>query len=89
MPSFSYCDYGIYWFKQRGQWQGKNYVPSPGNIIFFDWGGDGVSDHVGIVESCDGTYVYTIEGNSSDAVRRLSYLVGSYKIEVYGLLMVE
>ena len=29
---------------------------------------DGTCDHVGIVERCDGTTVYTIEGNSGDAV---------------------
>ena len=36
-------------------------IPTAGSIIFFDWDHDGVSDHVGIVESCDGTTVYTPE----------------------------
>lgn len=36
----------------------------PGDIIYFDWDGDGVSDHVGIVESNEGSYVQTIEGNT-------------------------
>lgn len=31
-----------------------------GDIIFFDWEQDGHSDHVGIVESCDGSTVYTL-----------------------------
>ena len=31
-------------------------------IIFFDWDHDGTSDHVGIVEKCEGGRVYTIEG---------------------------
>ena len=44
-------------------------IPTPGTIIFFDWDHDGASDHVGIVESCDGTTVHTIEGNSGDAVK--------------------
>ena len=34
---------------------------------------DGTCDHVGIVERCDGTTVYTIEGNSGDAVKERSY----------------
>lgn len=38
----------------------------PGDLVLFDWGGDGTSDHIGIVESVnsDGT-VNTIEGNTS------------------------
>ena len=50
MPKFSWCDTGIEWFMDRGQWAGRNYIPELGSIIFFDWGGDGYSDHVGIVE---------------------------------------
>ena len=37
----------------------------PGDIVFFDWGRDGVADHVGIVEKNCGSYVQTIEGNTS------------------------
>ncbi|MFR3090331.1 MAG: CHAP domain-containing protein [Eggerthella lenta] len=54
------------------------------DIVFFDWDGDGVSDHVGIVESCDGSTVRTIEGNSDDACRRSAYGVGSPFIMGYG-----
>ena len=59
-------------------------APAPGDIAFFDWDGDGVSDHVGIVESCDGSTVHTIEGNSDDACRRSAYGVGSPFIMGYG-----
>lgn len=41
-----------------------NYVPSPGDIIFFNWGNATISSHTGIVVSCDGINVYTIEGNT-------------------------
>ena len=60
LPKFSYCDSGIAWFQERGQWQGRGYVPSPGDIIFFDYDHNGSANHVGIVESCDGSTVYTI-----------------------------
>ena len=40
--------------------------------VFFDYEQDGVLDHVGIVESCDGRIVTTIEGNSGNACRRNS-----------------
>ena len=87
MPKFSYCDAGIAWFKSRGQWQSRGYCPSPGDIIFFDWNNNGVADHVGIVESCDGSYVYTIEGNANDAVKQLCYSVNYSGIEGYGILV--
>ena len=35
----------------NGQWQDRNYEPQAGDIIFFDWEGDGETDHVGIVEN--------------------------------------
>ena len=69
-----------------GEMQGAGSVPSPGMIIFFDWDHDGASDHVGIVESCDGTTVHTIEGNSGDAVKQNSYTVNSQSILGYGLV---
>ena len=84
MPKHSYCPTGVEWFRSRGQWQDRNSIPAPGSIIYFDWCGDGVADHVGIVESCDGSTVYTIEGNANDAVKRLSYSIGSTKIMGYG-----
>lgn len=36
----------------------------PGDVIYFDWQGDGVTDHVGIIEVNHGTYYQTIEGNT-------------------------
>lgn len=57
-----------------------------GDIIFFDWDSDGELDHVGIVESCDGRIVHTIEGNSGDACRRRSYVRGRAPIKGYGLI---
>ena len=59
-------------------------MPSPCAIIFFDWEHDGTCDHVGIVERCDGTTVYTIEGNSGDAVKERSYAISSDSIMGYG-----
>lgn len=91
MPKFSLCDDGINWFKAQNRWQDRNYTPSAGTLIFFDWpdengNRDGTSDHVGIVEKCEGGIVYTVEGNSSDAVRQSSYAIGSASIMGYGLI---
>ena len=86
VPKFSVCTDGVAWFQAKGKWQSGGSVPTPGTIIFFDWDHDGASDHVGIVESCDGTTVHTIEGNSGDAVKQNSYAVNSRSILGYGLV---
>ena len=87
VPKFSLCSDGVDWFNGNGQWQGKDYEPKAGDIIFFDWsndGQDGDADHVGIVEKCENGVVYTVEGNSGDACRQNSYPVGYYEILGYG-----
>lgn len=86
VSKFSLCTAGVDWFQEKGKWQSGGNVPTPGTIIFFDWDHDGASDHVGIVESCDGTTVHTIEGNSGDAVKQNSYTVNSRSILGYGLV---
>lgn len=64
---YCYCYNGITWFKQNATFHEKdNYTPQPGDVIFFSSssypkGGA----HTGIVEYCDNTYVFTIEGNTS------------------------
>lgn len=89
IPRFSNCVTGSRWFKDRGQWQDRNYEPRPGDIIFFDWdkrnvGQDGRTDHVGIVEKVENGRVYTVEGNSGDRCREKSYPLGYYEIHGYG-----
>ena len=92
IPKFSGCIDGVQWFKDRGQWIGNSFEPSPGMITFFDWedesdggGLDGQPDHVGIVEKVENGMVYTIEGNTSDSCRQRSYPVGYYQILGYGI----
>ncbi len=60
-------------------------VPAAGDVIVFDpyvggytpWPANGndkyYSSHVGYVYAVDDTYVYTVEGNSGDAVRKKQY----------------
>ena len=86
MPKFSLCDDGIAWFQGKGKWKSRGYSPAPGTLIFFDWNGDGTSDHVGIVEKTEGSTVYTVEGNSSDAVNKRSYDINNGTIMGYGIL---
>ena len=85
IPKFAGVGTGINWFQNRGQWQGRGYHPKPGDIIFFDWDGDGYGNHVGIVENSDDIYVYTIEGNSGDRCKRRTYFITSSMILGYGI----
>ena len=85
IPKYALCSDGVNWFQRNGQWQDMDYEPTAGAIIFFDWDGDGTIDHTGIVEKCENSTVYTIEGNSGDACRQRSYPVGSSVIYGYGI----
>ncbi len=80
VPYTASCSYGLSWFDGRGQYKLKGqYTPKRCDIIYF--GGN----HVGIVVSCDGGTVYTVEGNSSDQVARRSYSLSDSKITGYGV----
>lgn len=85
VPKFAGCMDGANWFKSNGKWQDRTYEPKVGDIIFFDWEGDGTTDHVGIVEKCENGTVYTVEGNSGDACKQRQYAVGSSNIYGYGI----
>lgn len=92
IPKFADCVYGVNWFKNNNQWQDGGVTPEAGWIIFFDWPDDsgynnrrdGRPDHVGIVSSVDGNTVYTVEGNSGNAVKEQSYQLDSPSILGYG-----
>lgn len=49
--------------KSAGMWVTGDY--RPGDIVIYDWGGDGVPDHCGIVETASGASVVAIEGNTA------------------------
>ena len=76
--------------KQNGTYTRNN--PKPGDIIMFDWHpGSGVSaEHTGLVEKVfrknGKLYVQTIEGNSSDSVRRNVWAVGDSVVAGFGTI---
>lgn len=73
------------WGKQTNRFvEHGSQPPQPGDIVIFDWAGDGTADHTGIVESvgADGS-VRTIEGNASDTVMRRTYAASSNDIKGY------
>ncbi len=79
--------------KEMGCWVEKDaYVPSPGDLIFYDWQDDGVGnctgtpDHIGIVESVDGKIITVIEGNYDNCVKRRTIKVNGRYIRGFGVL---
>lgn len=49
----------------KSQQLGNKRNAKAGDIVLFDWDGDGSPDHVGFVELNRGSYIQTIEGNTS------------------------
>ena len=85
IPKFASCNIGMSWFKNHDRWQPNTHIPREGDIIFFDWDGDAKPNHVGIVEKAEKGNVYTIEGNSGDACKKIEYVSGDNKILGYGI----
>ncbi len=61
------CERWLQACREGGIYNSKNgYLPSSGDMIFFrDIGSSRSATHIGLVLSCDGTRVYTVEGNTS------------------------
>lgn len=75
------CTYSAAYYKAQGRFDKK---PRPGDQIYFTSSGSSGYAHTGIVESVDDTYVYTIEGNASNMVKRKKYLRDNSSIGGYG-----
>ena len=92
IPTECGCNPMIALFKKIGCWEEKDaYIPFPGDIIFYDWDDNGVSDntgssdHVGIVEKVSDGRITVIEGNYSNSVKRRYLSVNGRYIRGYGV----
>lgn len=92
IPPECSCYYQVEGFKAFGRWQeNDNYIPKPGDVIYYDWqdngSGDntGTPDHVGIVETVSEGSIVVIEGNKNDSVERRYITVGARFIRGYGI----
>ena len=86
------CERMINLYQKCGRFiEDDSYIPTNGDIIFYDFddsgSGDntGRSDHVGIVVSVNGTTMKIIEGNMSDAVGYRTIQVNARYIRGYGI----
>jgi len=60
---FAYCPAGLTWFQKNKRVIDK-YSALPGDIVFFSWSGNGVADHVEIVEAASKDGLTTIGFNT-------------------------
>ena len=81
VPSGGNCNSMISWYQNKGRYHTRSsgYTPKKGDLVFFDWSGNGSSQHVGIVNGISGSTVYTIEGNCSGAVKERTYTTSGSK----------
>ena len=83
-------DWGYQWFKGEDHFiSAGEYVPQPGDWVFFTWTADENTSHVAMVEysvlNKDGSItIHCIEGNNPDRVARVTYLTSDKKILGYG-----
>lgn len=75
VPNGGNCNSMISWFNNKGRYHTSEsgYTPKRGDLVFFDWSGNGSSQHVGIVTGVSGSTIYTVEGNCSGSVKERKY----------------
>jgi hypothetical protein len=82
----AYCRTLVSFFRDRGVFHSGGYIDlAIGDPIFFDWDRDGKANHVGLVIGRDESNVYTVEGNSGDAVKIKCYNLNSSVILGYAV----
>lgn len=65
-----------------------SYAPAKGDLVFFDWDGNGELDHVGIVSGVSGSSMNVIHGNAGSAVAESGYSLSDGTIKGYGSMAV-
>ena len=83
--------WGYEWLKGSSTFiRSGDYIPQPGDWVFFNWGGGSDTEHVSLVEFCSrDTYsgevlIHVIEGNKPSAVARDTYGLNDPAILGYG-----
>ena len=83
--------WGYQWLKGQSSFiRSGDYIPQPGDWVFFNWSGGTDTQHVAMVEYCSRDLntarisVHVIEGNNPDSVKRNIYELNSISIMGYG-----
>ena len=79
----AYCPFVVNYAKNNGAWITDPSKFRAGDCLLFDWNGDNVADHIGLLVSWNGASGQTIEGNAGDAVslctRSVGQIIGAYR----------
>ena len=72
------CTTQMKWYKSKKRWRNRGAVPKVGDLVFYDFKGEGKATHTGMVTSVNYKkkgYIYVIEGNKGNKVgyRHISY----------------
>lgn len=73
----AYCPYVENFARATGRWITSGY--REGDLLLYDWNGDGVSDHIGYCIGASGPSVTAIEGNLSDRVQQITRSASSVR----------
>lgn len=93
MPVECSCSEMVRLYQKLGRWvEDDDFVPHPGDVIFYSWRGDNVSDnqgwprHVGIVTGVNGTSLTVTEGNMGTGIVGVRNIrIGAKDIRGYGI----
>lgn len=83
-------NWGYQWFKDADEFiKAGEYIPQPGDWVFFTWTSDTDTDHVAMVEYCTvdengSVTLHCLEGNNPASVARATYSISDKKILGYG-----
>ncbi len=83
-------EWGYQWFKGDTDFiQAGEYIPQPGDWVFFSWTSDGNTSHVAMVEYSTmddkgNVTIHCLEGNNPVSVARVTYSTADKKILGYG-----
>lgn len=73
----AYCPYVENFARATGCWITSGY--REGDLLLYDWNGDGTADHIGYCAGTSGSSVISIEGNLSDKVQQVTRSSSSVK----------
>lgn len=80
--SMALVDAYVFWAKQNGTWkERREFNPTKGSIVVFDWDGDREANHIGIVESYTpgSSQFVAIEGNKDNVSGLFTRNISSVK----------
>lgn len=83
--------WGYEWLKGSSSYlRSGDYIPQPGDWVFFNWAGGSDTEHVAMVEYCTRdsvtgrVMIHVIEGNKPSSVARFAYGINDPSILGYG-----